>query len=225
MDKRFWGVIGVVVLIFGGIVFANSHKAGAPATGNTKPTNHVVGNTKSGITMIEYGDFQCPVCSSYYPIFKEVMEKHKAEIAFQYRNFPLSSAHKNAFAGARAAEAAALQNKYWEMHDTLYENQDPSGKSGWVVSSSPQTFFEEFAKTNGLNADKFKKDYASDAVNNSINADYAVGTKLNISGTPSFFVNEKEIPLKDLFDTGKGMPTVEKFDKVITDAIAANKKN
>ncbi len=223
MDKRFWGVLGVIVLLFVGIIFVNGRKASAP-DGGGQPTNHIEGNTTSGVTLVEYGDFECPVCYVYYPIAKQVAEKYKDDIAFQFRNFPLTSVHKNAFAGARAAEAAALQGKYWQMHDTLYDNQDPNGQSGWVASDSPQTFFDGFAKTIGLNVDQFKKDYSSDKVNNQINADVAVGNKLNITGTPSFFINDKPIELKDLVDSSSNQPTVAKFDKVITDAIAANKK-
>jgi protein-disulfide isomerase len=224
MDKRFWGVLGVIILIFVGILWVNGHKANAPSSSNGQPTNHVEGNTASGVTLVEYGDFECPVCYSYFAVVKQVVDERKGDIAFQFRNFPITSAHKNAFAGARAAEAAALQNKYWEMHDTIYQNQDPSGQSGWVVSDSPQTFFNDYAKQLGLNLDQFKKDYASDKANNAINADVAVANKLNVTGTPSFFINDKEVPLSDVFDNDKKLPTVEKFNKVIDDAIAAKKK-
>jgi protein-disulfide isomerase len=131
--------------------------------------------------------------------------------------------HKNAFAGARAAEAAGLQNKYWEMNDALYTNQDPNGQSGWVASDNPLTFFEGFAKTLGLNLDQFKKDYASDKVNNQINADLTVGNKLKITGTPSFFINDKPIELKDIVGSDN-RPSADKLDKIITDALAASKK-
>ena len=177
MDKRFWAVLGIIVLIFGGIIYANGRNKDTGNNANgAQPTNHVKGSTTSGVTLVEYGDFECPVCFVYYPVVKAAVDKRKDDIAFQFRNFPLTSVHKNAFAGARAAEAAGLQNKYWEMFDAIYTNQDPSGQSGWVASDSPLTFFEGFAKTLGLNINQFKKDYASDKVNNLINADLTVGT-------------------------------------------------
>ena len=127
---------------------------------------HVEGNTKSGITLVEYGDYQCPFCGQYFPIVKQVQAEFNDQIAFQFRNFPLVSVHQNAFAGARAAEAAALQGKFWEMHDLLYQNQ-----SQWSEGGDPTSFFKQYALQLGLNVDQFNKDYASTKVNNAINAD------------------------------------------------------
>jgi len=220
MDKRFWAVLGVIVLIFVGIIWVNGKKAGAPdgGSGSAQPSNHIKGENTKNVTLVEYGDFQCPVCYSYYPTVEQVFNKYKSDIAFQFRNFPLTQLHPNAFAGARAAEAAGLQNKYWEMHDLLYQNQDPNGASGWVASSTPQSFFNTFAQQIGINVDQFKKDYASSKVNDTINADLKAGKDLKVDGTPSFFLNGKMIELKDLVTNGT--PDVEKFNKLIDDAIA-----
>jgi len=221
MDKRFWAVLGAILLLFVGIIWVNGKKAGAPETGSNgaQPSNHVEGDNAKKVSFVEYGDFQCPVCYSYYPVVKQVVEKHKADISFQFRNFPLTQQHKNAFAGARAAEAAALQNKYWEMHDLLYQNQDPTGATGWVASSTPQNYFNDYAKQIGLNVDQFKTDYTSDKVNSTINADLAEVKKLNLTGTPSFFLNGKAIELTELIGDDRN-PSFEKFDKLISDAIA-----
>ena len=201
MSKQFWGVIVLVVIIFAGIFFLTGNKkANAPSSssssGGSSLTNHVEGKGKSGIKLVEYGDYECPYCGAAYPVIKQVVGDLSDQIFFQFRNFPLTQLHQNAFAGARAAEAASLQNKFWQMHDMLYDNQDPSGKSGWVASNDPlNKYFVDFAKQLGLNVDKFKTDYQSSQVNDAVNADLAEGKKLNIQGTPTFFIDGKKIEL------------------------------
>src|ERR1700742_4666379 len=114
MSKQFWGVIIVVVLIFIGIfaLTGNKSKTSGGSSGAT-PTNHVEGQGKAGVTLVEYGDYECPFCGEYYPTVKKVEADYNQQIFFQFRNFPLVSIHQNAVAGAWAAEAAALQNKFW----------------------------------------------------------------------------------------------------------------
>ncbi|MFZ1248901.1 MAG: thioredoxin domain-containing protein [Candidatus Saccharimonadales bacterium] len=222
MDKRFWGVIGVIVLLFGGAIFMNNRQSAAPVVGVTQ---HYMGNLQSKVTLTEYGDYQCPACSSFFPTVQSVKQKYESTVRFQFRNLPLTSLHPNAYAGARAAEAADLQGKFWEMHDAIYENQDPRGQSGWVVSKDPLSeYFVKFATSLGLNIEKFKKDFASATVNTRINADLDAfkATKEPLS-TPTFFINDKKVDSKKLLDD-KGQPSVEKFSKVLDDALAAQNK-
>ncbi|HVX48131.1 MAG TPA: thioredoxin domain-containing protein [Candidatus Saccharimonadales bacterium] len=193
MSKGFLAIIAVVVLVFIGIFAFGGHKSGggngsSSSSDTSKATNHVEGKGQSGVTLVEYGDYECPYCEQYYPIVKQVVAKYNDQIKFQFRNFPLVSIHQNAFAGARAAEAAAAQNKFWQMHDLLYDNQNQ-----WAQSSSPTKYFKQYAQQLGLNMDKFNKDYSSNAVNDAINADMAEGNKLNVQGTPTFFLNGKQI--------------------------------
>src|SRR4051812_27792610 len=165
MSKQFLGVIAAIILVFVGIFAISSHKNSDGSSNSTKgqPTSHVIGKGTTGVTLVEYGDYECPFCGQYYPILKQVQAEFNDQIKFQFRNFPLQSLHRNAFAGARAAEAAAMQNKFWEMHDALYQSQDPNGQQGWVASSAPlDQYFVSFAKQLGLNVDRFKQDYASD---------------------------------------------------------------
>ncbi len=191
MSKQFWGVIVVVILIFVGI-FALSGNKSSDSSGKSgssgKPTQHVEGLGKSGVTLVEYGDYECPFCGEYFPTVKQVQTEFNDQIFFQFRNFPLVSIHQNAFAAARAAEAAGLQNKFWEMHDALYEEQQQ-----WSGASDPTTDFNQYATALGLNLAKFKTDYASSQVNDLINADTAAGTKLKIQGTPTFFLDGKQV--------------------------------
>lgn len=193
MSKGFLAIIAAVVLIFIGVFAFSGHKSGGDkssgsSSNTSKATNHVEGKGQANVTLVEYGDYECPYCEQYYPIVKQVVAKYNDQIKFQFVNFPLVSIHQNAFAGARAAEAAAAQNKFWQMHDLLYDNQNQ-----WAQSSSPTKYFKQYAQQLGLNADKFDKDYSSNAVNDAINADMAKGNKLNIQGTPTFLLNGKQI--------------------------------
>jgi len=206
MDKRFWGIILGIILIFGGIVYFNNR---SDSNTTASPSNHVEGNNTKNVTLVEYGDYQCPACESYYPIVKQVVAKYKDQIQFQFRNLPLTQIHQNAFVGARAAEAAALQNKFWEMHDMLYENQDT-----WSESSDPASYFYKYATELGMNLEQFKKDYASSKVNSTINADMAAFKKTGAQqATPTFFLNGKKI---------ETTASVDSFSKQI-DAEIANK--
>lgn len=194
MSKQFWGVIIVVVLIFAGIFILGGNKTNAPGKGSSGSsstlTNHVEGQGKSGVKLVEYGDYQCPYCGEAFAPVKQAVSDLSSQIFFQFRNFPLTELHQNAFAGARAAEAAALQGKFWEMHDALYESQNQ-----WSSMSDPSSFFVQLAQQLGLNISQFRNDYASSKVNDLINADMAEGNKLNIQGTPAFFLDGKSVEL------------------------------
>src|SRR5579862_5511076 len=86
--------------------------------------DHIQGPADSGLVLLEYGDYECPYCGAAYPVVKELQKRMKGKMAFAFRNFPLANAHPHAELAAEAAEAAAAQGKFWEMHDLLYENQD-----------------------------------------------------------------------------------------------------
>ncbi len=207
MSKPFWAIIAVIVVLFGGILLFKGDKANAPTSSSAKPTSHIMGSDSSGVTLVEYGDYQCIFCGQYYPVVKEISEKYKGQIIFQFSNLPLSEVHRNAFAAARAAEAAGLQNKYWEMHDLLYENQ-----STWSESNKAQDYFDQYARQLGLNLETFKKDASSSKVNDFINADLAAFNKLGLrKSTPTFVLNGKQIVPDD---------TVESFSTFIDEAIA-----
>jgi protein-disulfide isomerase len=208
MSKQFWAVIIGIILIFVGVFTLTGSKSGAPGSksGGSTLTQHVEGSGASGVTLIEYGDYQCPFCGQYYPTVKQVAAEFNDQIKFQFRNFPLVSIHPNAFAGARAAEAGALQNKFWEMHDLLYENQ-----SQWSAASDPTPYFTQYAKQLGLNAAQFQTDFASSKVNDLVNADLAEGNKLGVSATPTFYLDGKKVDIAN---------DITAFEKLIKDEIA-----
>jgi protein-disulfide isomerase len=143
MDKRFLAILGVIVAVFLGVlVFQGNSKTGTKTNGSTQPTNHVEGNLNSKVTLVEYGDYECPACESFYPTVQAVQQKYNDTIKFQFRNLPLSQIHPNAIAGARAAEAADMQGKFWQMHDALY---DQTNWQQWSTSSNPDPYFWQYA--------------------------------------------------------------------------------
>lgn len=216
MDKRFWAILGVIAVIVVGAIWISDHKNNTATSSNTQPSHHIEGQGKSGVTLVEYGDYECPICEAYYTPVKQIAAEYATQIYFQFRNLPLTSIHPNAFAGARAAEAAALQGKFWQMHDELYNNQ-----SAWANStSSPTPYFKQYAQALGLNVTKFQSDLNSDQVNNTINADLAAFAKTKQQeATPTFFLDGKFVALSNLVDTN-GQPSVAKFEAVINAEIA-----
>ena len=156
MSKQFWVMLAVVAVVLGGIfVVTNKKNANAPAVNSTAAvTKHIEGNGKSGVTLQEYGDFQCPVCGVFYPITKQIVDTYKDQIYYQFSHLPLTQLHPNAFAASRAAEAAGLQGKFFEMHGLLYQNQ-----ATWSQASNAQSAFNAYAEQLGLNMTQFKSDY------------------------------------------------------------------
>ncbi len=208
MDKRFLGFLAVISLLFVGIViYNNSNKAAAPDTSSASLTNHVKGESTTGVELIEFGDFQCPGCAQYYPVLKQVMEKYGDQISMQFRHFPLIQIHPNALAASRAAEAAGEQDKFWEMHDLLFENQ-----ASWGASSNPLNIFTSYATRLDLDTEKFTEDFRSSTINNRIQADIGEGNRLGVSSTPTFLLNGKKI--------SSPQSSLEAFSRVIDNAIA-----
>lgn len=220
MDKRFWGILAVIaVIVLGAFWLTSDKKAGAP-TGGGQPTQHVEGKNAKKVTLVEYGDYQCPVCGEYYQPVKDAVDKLSDDIQFQFRNLPLTSLHQNAYVAARAAEAAGLQGKYWQMHDMLYESQQ-----SWSSLSDASKTFEGYAKQLGLNVETFKKDYMSERVNDLINADINAFKKTGQEqATPSFFLNGKYVGNSE-FVGSNGQPTADKVMQVLKDAIAQQSKD
>lgn len=204
MSKRFLLIMAACVAIFTGLLLINKKDAGAP-TAVGQVTNHTYGEGKSGVTVTEYGDFQCPACFNYYPIFKQLKEKYKDQVTFQFRHFPIISAHQNAMAAHRAAEAAGRQSKFWEMHDLLYERQKT-----WETSTNASGVFEDYAMELGLNVDQFKTDVASESANDDVQADFQAGEDAGVVGTPTFFIDGKLIETPN---------SLEAFEQLIDTAI------
>ncbi|MCS3531671.1 thioredoxin domain-containing protein [Chryseobacterium sp. JUb7] len=150
-----------------------------PAVSNT---DHISGNSNAEFTIVEYGDYQCPYCGAAYPVLKQLIKEFGDQIKFVFRNFPLSEMHQYALPAALAAEAAALQGKFWEMHDAIYENQE----------SLNDLFLFKLAEKINLDLEKFKTDIQKPELSDKIDADFESGVMSGVNGTPSFFINGKK---------------------------------
>ena len=208
MDRRFVLILLACLTLFVGLVFFLKKDASAPSGGQSDATsNHVQGEGTSGIALVEYGDFQCPACGAYYPIVKQVKEHYGDQITFQFRNFPIVSAHPNAMSAHRAAEAAHMQGKFWEMHDLLYENQE-----SWSSSSNPAAIFRSYAEDLGLDLERYTTDLAREEVADTIQADLQAGKDIGVAATPGFILDGKLI--------ANNPRSLEDFIKLIDEAIA-----
>ncbi len=148
----------------------------------------VKGEATASATLIEYADYQCPICSSYFTMVNEVFQQREDELRIVYRHFPLTQIHPNAVPSAQAAEAAGIQGKFWEMSQLLYQNQQE-----WSEQRDPFPTFRNYAQELGLDLDQFTSDYNSPAVLERIQAHAQSAEVLNLNGTPSFFLNGKRI--------------------------------
>lgn len=186
--KLFLGIIlGTLVIIVAGVLIL-SHSGSSTTKVDpsllVRADSDKISTSSATVTLVEFGDFQCPACGDYHPVVKQVLADFSKNIIFVFRNFPLDSIHPNAHIAAQAAEAAGMQGKYWEMHNMLYEHQ-----SDWVDSKSPTDIFTGYAQKLGLNLDQFKSDINSSGVVNKVQEDMNDGNSLAINQTPTFFVN------------------------------------
>lgn len=147
------------------------------------------GEQNSGVvTMVEYGDFQCPACKQYHPIVKSLLELYPNQLKLIFKHFPLTTLHPNAVPGAIAVEAAGRQNKFFEMADILYERQEQ-----WSSLSDPTAKFSEYAKELGIDVNKFNTDMKDKAIADAIEAERNEGIKNGVNATPSFYIEGKKI--------------------------------
>jgi protein-disulfide isomerase len=171
------------------VVATNSQKE-QMKQGNSK------GNLDSKVVVTEFGDFQCPACANVEEILKQsLFPKYGDKIKFVFKHLPLTEIHKNALSSSYAAEAAAVQGKFWEMHDLLYAKQ-----AEWSEIADPQPKYEAYASQIGLDVAKFKQDMKSKDVKAIVEKDKKLGEDLKIPGTPSFFVNGEFVELNAITD-------------------------
>src|SRR5438876_7459035 len=152
---------------------------------------HIRGNPDAPVTLEEFGDFQCPPCSSFAAFGEELLREYDSRLRIVFRNFPLP-AHEHAREAALAAEAAGFQGRFWEMHDVLYREQ-----ATWSKASNVRELFESYAGTIGLNLDQFKKDIDGEKVKERVDSDHARGQSLGITMTPTFFINNQPVDPKN----------------------------
>lgn len=155
-------------------------------------------NPGAKVTLVEYADFECPACKAYYPVVKQVQAQYGSKLNLVYRMFPLKTIHPNAVNSGKAAYAANLQGKFWEMHDKLFDTQD-----SWAGLPDPESTFISYAKDLGLNTDQFKKDYEASNTDTLVNNSYDQATNIGLNATPTFFLNGTQIQPASLADFTK----------------------
>ena len=143
------------------------------------PRDHVQGNSNAPIALVEYGDYECPYCGRADRIVKALQEALGDDLLFAFRNFPLSQVHPHALRAAAAAEAAALQDRFWEMHDMLFEHQRALGDEHLV----------EYAGRVGLDTDSFVVEMERGAYQGRVREDFLGGVRSGVNGTPTFFID------------------------------------
>jgi len=184
----FIGIIVVVLGALGGLFLLSNKPAKVVDTNSlVRENNYFLGPKGAKVVLIEFGDFQCPACKATEGALRQVREEYKDKIKFVFKHFPLPS-HNHAMITARAAEAAGVQGKFWEMHDLIYDNQE-----NWSVQANSKDLLIGYAKKLGLDVEKFKKDLESDKINEIINTDKSDGLDVEVSATPTFFLNGEKI--------------------------------
>ncbi len=171
--------------------------AGAVASGapGAQPPR-AVGREGAPLVLEEFGDYQCPPCGQYYPEVEKLRADYGDRLRLVFRHYPLTQAHPHALMAAHAAEAAALQNHFWEMHDRIFRNQ-----RDWAKAPDPRAIFEGYARALGLDVARFTRDMGSSEVDARIVADHERAKSLGVTSTPTFFLNGRELEAAKLTTT------------------------
>jgi len=141
--------------------------------------DHIQGPAEAAVTLVEYGDYECPYCGAAYPIVKDLQARMGDKLRFVFRNFPISTSHPHAEQAAEAAEAGAAQGRFWEMHDLLYENQRRLRDQD----------LHGYAEQLRIDVGRFDKDLAEHVHAARVREDFMSGVRSGVNGTPSFYVN------------------------------------
>jgi protein-disulfide isomerase len=216
IKKNMWGIGFTVILLgaFGSMWLAGKINNIPSPTATTKENatisigayDNIRGKDTAKVTLVEFGDFQCPACAAYFPVVEQVLKDNPDNLRIVFKNFPLRQIHNRTQIAAEAAQAAAIQGKFWEMFSLLYENQNT-----WV-NKLGSSEFEEYASKIGVNLEQFKKDMASQVVKDKIEQDLKLGIELGINGTPTFYLNGKHIT---------NPRSVAEFNALVNDALKA----
>jgi protein-disulfide isomerase len=145
----------------------------------TEDRDHIQGSAEAAVTLVQYGDYECPYCGEAYPIVKDVQSRMGERLRFVFRNFPITTSHPHAERAAEAAEAADAQGKFWQMHDLLYENQRR------LRDEDLRTYAERL----GLDLELFDKEMAEHVHIGRIHDDFMSGVRSGVNGTPTFYIN------------------------------------
>lgn len=157
-----------------------------------QPPN-MLGSPTASVTVEEFADFQCPTCANIHTVMKNVQAAYGSRIKFVYRHFPLTQIHKNAYDASVAAEAAGQQGKFWDMQNLLFTNQQ-----AWSSASDARAIFVSYAEKLSLDVEKFKTDMAGLETKERVNRDMERGRGLQVSSTPTVYVNGMSVPFEQM---------------------------
>jgi protein-disulfide isomerase len=182
-EKIIFIIIGIFTLGIFGFIFSNVLKSQPVKFDSIAPIDllgsnpHKRGAPNPKLTIVEFSDFECPSCHSFEPYINQILAKNSETVDFVYRHFPLPG-HASALPAAKASEAAALQGKFWEYHDELFAS----------FPNYNEETYKKIAEKLNLDMNKFNESRSSSEVINNVNEDLDYSKKLNLSGTPSFFI-------------------------------------
>jgi protein-disulfide isomerase len=151
-----------------------------------RPSDHIVGS-HYGVIIVEYGDFECPSCVKAYPEVKRLQQMFAGEIGFVFRHFPHPDIHPHSEMAAEAAEAAGAQEKFWPMHDLLFQN----------YQRLENAHLREYAESIGLDLTRYDAEMAEHIYLLRVQEHLASGRSNGVKATPAFFVNEKRVNTDD----------------------------
>ncbi|MEK7525326.1 MAG: DsbA family protein [Patescibacteria group bacterium] len=185
----FGASVGLVILMAVGLSKLSGDGGGTikvPVEQLTEGAGWEMSTGEAKVTVVEFSDIQCPACKEAEPISKEL--RQTPGVRFVYRHFPLFTIHKNAWKGGRALEAARMMGKGWEMMALMFEKQ-----KDWSDLADPDGAFVGYAKELGLAESEFAEKYKSKETDEAVGVDSALGNRLRLSGTPTFFVNGEQV--------------------------------
>lgn len=184
-------IVALVALITFGSGFAlyRSKKLAAPTAASGEASGvHVRGKADAPVTIEEFGDFQCPPCATMSGVLHKFGDEYGSRLRLVFHHFPLP-VHAHAREAALAAEAAHEQGKFWEMHDVLYKEQ-----ALWSIADNAPALFAGYAKSIGLDIDRFQKDVKEHEVAERVEAEHKLGLSRGVTSTPTLFVNNVLVP-------------------------------
>ena len=201
------GIAVVTILIVVGAAFLVGGKP-SPTQETTKLSqdqmqkliakdSYVKGSKDAKVTLVEFGDFQCPACGAAHPTVTLLLKDYSKDIKFVYRQFPLSM-HQHANIASHASEAAGAQGKFYEMYDALFQNQKE-----WENSKNPMENFEKYAANIGLDVEQFKKDVENKTFEEKIQQGITDGNAVGVQATPTFFLNGEKFSGRLSYDEFK----------------------
>lgn len=186
--KVLTGIVAVTVVIIVAAVFFLS-KPEKPVIVDSgklvKEDSLKISSDSAKLTVVEFGDYQCPACGLAHPGIKKAISDYPGQVNFVFRHFPLAQ-HKNAELAAQAVEAAKLQGKLWEMHNKLYESQPE-----WETDPNALEIFKKYAGEFGINVEKFALDINNETIKQKIRNDVTDGVALGVNSTPTFYFNNE----------------------------------